>query len=177
MRKRLTSAAMKMRSQEPNRNVAARLLEHDLLNGPFHCFGYHNHCIPDFCSTARENQLRTDSGHPTDPSSVPSVPSTSSNTTAAEDETSTLDDNSNNVEGDHSRIAMERVWMTPEKRKKPHAGEETPLNVSPQLLHNVQVLVSRLAAKSKQLIGNDTTNLAEAWMHIRCKFDGGKFMN
>ena len=41
-------------------------------------------------------------------------------------------------------------------------GGETPLNVSPQLLHDVQVLVSRLAAKSKQLIGNHTTNLAEA---------------
>ena len=97
MRKRLTSAArcaIKMRSQEPNRNVAARLLEHDLLNGPFHCFGYHNKCSPDFCSTARENQLRTDSRHPTDPSSVPSAPSTSSNTTTAEHETSTLDDNS-----------------------------------------------------------------------------------
>ena len=91
-----------MRSQEPNRNVAARLLEQDLLNGPFHCFGYHNKCSPDFCSTAHENQLRTDSGHLTDPSSVPSAPSTSSNTATAEDETSTLDDNSNDVEGDHS---------------------------------------------------------------------------
>ena len=32
-------------------------------------------------------------------------------------------------------------------------------------------------AKSKQLIGNHTTNLAECWMHIRAKFDGGKVVN
>ena len=102
MRKRLTSAAccaIKMRSQEPDRNVVARLLERDLLNGPFHCFGYHDKCSPDFCSTAHQNQLRTDSSRlSTNPSSNPS---TSSNTTAAEDEMSTSDDNSNDMEGDH----------------------------------------------------------------------------
>ena len=26
-------------------------------------------------------------------------------------------------------------------------------------------------------LGNFTTNLAETWMHIRCKFDGGKQIN
>ena len=101
MRKQLTSAAhcaIKMRSQEPDRNVPARLLERDLLNGPYHCFGYHNKCRSDFCSTARQNQLRTDSSRlSTNPSSAPS---TSSNTAAAEDEVS--DDNSNDMEGDHS---------------------------------------------------------------------------
>jgi len=29
----------------------------------------------------------------------------------------------------------------------------------------------------EQLIGNHTTNLAECWMHIRAKFDGGKVIN
>jgi hypothetical protein len=28
-----------------------------------------------------------------------------------------------------------------------------------------------------QLLGNVTTNLAECWMHIRTKFDGGKVIN
>lgn len=103
MRKRLTSAArcaIKMRSQEEDRNVAARLLERDLLNGPFHCFGYHNKCSPDFCSTARQNQHRTDSSHhSTNPCGAPS---TSSDSPAASDEVSTSGDNSNDVEGDHS---------------------------------------------------------------------------
>ena len=56
-------------------------------------------------------------------------------------------------------------------------GGETPLTVSPKLLHDVQLLVSRLAEKSHQLIGNNTTNLAEALMHKRCKFDGGTVIN
>ena len=58
-----------------------------------------------------------------------------------------------------------------------HQGESTPLTVSPKLLHDVQVLVSRLVAKAPRLIKKFTTNLAEAWMHIRCKFDGGKVVN
>ena len=36
---------------------------------------------------------------------------------------------------------------------------------------------SFLAAKAPQLISNFTTNMAEAWMHTRCKFDGGKVIN
>ena len=101
MRKRLTSAArcaIKMRSQEADRNVAARLLEQDLLDGPFHCFGYHDKCSPDFCSTACQNQHRTDSCIlSTNPSSTPS---TSSDTPADKDEVPTSGDNSNDVEGD-----------------------------------------------------------------------------
>ena len=49
--------------------------------------------------------------------------------------------------------------------------------VSEKMLHDIQVIVSRLVAKAPQLIGNFTTNLAEAWMHTRCKFDGGKVIN
>ena len=38
-------------------------------------------------------------------------------------------------------------------------------------------VVSRLAAKSSQLVGNETTNMAEGWMHVRSKYDGGKMIN
>ena len=125
---------------------------------------------------------QNDSRHP---SGVPSAPSTSSNTTTAKDETSTLDNNSKNVEGDHflcawiekliisidwhtCRILQSHIfyrsknvhmlqftgtlrdqeflwkdtWMTPEKWKKPHAGEETPLNIRPKLLYYVQIQTS-----------------------------------
>ena len=59
MRQRLTSAArcaIKMRSLEPNQKEAIKKLQADLWNGPYHCFGVHNHCSPDFCTTSRENQ-------------------------------------------------------------------------------------------------------------------------
>ena len=66
---------------------------------------------------------------------------------------------------------------TEEAERDSRRGQETPLKVDPKLVHDVQLLVSRLAAKAPQLLGNHTTNLAEAWMHIRCKFDGGKVVN
>ena len=59
MRQRLTSAArcaIKMRSKELNRAEAIKKLEADLRNGPLHCFGVHDKCSPDFCTTARERQ-------------------------------------------------------------------------------------------------------------------------
>ena len=56
-------------------------------------------------------------------------------------------------------------------------GETQPIELSDKLLCDIQRLVSRLASKAPQLIGNFTTNLAEGWMNIRCKFDGGKFFN
>lgn len=45
------------------------------------------------------------------------------------------------------------------------------------MMADIQTVVSRLVAKASQLIGNFTTNLAECWMHIRTKFDGGKVIN
>ena len=48
-------------------------------------------------------------------------------------------------------------------------GGPTPTNIDPRLYHDIQVLVSRLVSKASQLIGNETTNLAESRMHIRSK--------
>ena len=36
-------------------------LERDLINGSHHCFGYHDNCSPDFCSTPRERLQQTSS--------------------------------------------------------------------------------------------------------------------
>ena len=65
-------------------------------------------------------------------------------------------------------------------------------DVDQQMICDIQRAVSRLIGKASQLIGmkilyygftifsilgNFTTNLAESWMHIRSKFDGGKQIN
>ena len=58
MRKRLTSSArcaIKMRSREEDKTKALFLLKKDLVNGPFHCFGHHTNCSPDFCQAVRES--------------------------------------------------------------------------------------------------------------------------
>ena len=46
--------------------------------------------------------------------------------------------------------------------------------IQPRMYHDIQVILSRLVAKAEQLVENVTTNLAESWMHVRAKFDGGK---
>ena len=46
-----------------------------------------------------------------------------------------------------------------------------------KMIYDIQVAVSRLVTKAPQLIENETTNMAESWMHVRCKFDGGKVIN
>ena len=49
--------------------------------------------------------------------------------------------------------------------------------INPALYRDIQVILSRLVAKASQLIDKVTTNLAESWMHIRTKFDGGIVVN
>ncbi len=53
-------------------------------------------------------------------------------------------------------------------------GELTAIEINPKMYHDIQVILSRLVAKAEQLIDNVTTNLAESWMHVRTKYDGGK---
>jgi hypothetical protein len=59
MRKRLTSSArcaIKMRSREEDKSKALTLLKRDLINAPYHCFGHHNNCSPDFCQAVQESR-------------------------------------------------------------------------------------------------------------------------
>ncbi|ORU92174.1 MAG: hypothetical protein A6F71_08595 [Cycloclasticus sp. symbiont of Poecilosclerida sp. M] len=41
-------------AEQSDQTKAVKLLEKDLINGPFHCFGHHSKCSPDFCKTARD---------------------------------------------------------------------------------------------------------------------------
>ena len=69
MRKKLTSAArcaIKMRSKEADKKKAIKLLEHDLKNGPYHCYGIHDKCSTDFCTHAQHNQLSATSERSSD---------------------------------------------------------------------------------------------------------------
>ena len=56
-------------------------------------------------------------------------------------------------------------------------GGLTPTKPNPKLFHDIQTALSRLVSKASQLIENVTTNIAESWMHIRSKYDGGKVIN
>lgn len=56
-------------------------------------------------------------------------------------------------------------------------GGLTPTKTTQKMIHDIQVALGRLVSKVPQLIGNDTTNLAESWMHVRSKYEGGKVIN
>ena len=56
-------------------------------------------------------------------------------------------------------------------------GGDVPTDMDPKMHHDLQVILSRLVGKARQLIENETTNIAESWMHIRSKFDRGKVVN
>ena len=80
-------------------------------------------------------------------------------------------------------IDQETMWKDtiadddPEIEKEVRRGGLTPIEVDPSLLHDIQSVLSRLVGKASQLLSNSTTNLAECWMGIRAKFDGGKVVN
>ncbi len=78
---------------------------------------------------------------------------------------------------DQERLWEETIADDPETELDARRGGLTRVNVDQKLLHDVQVLLSRLVGKAEQLLGNATTNLAESWMNIRAKFDSGKFYN
>lgn len=50
-------------------------------------------------------------------------------------------------------------------------------SVPDDLFFRVRRAGDRLVSMAPQFITNKTTHLAECFMNIRCKFDGGKFYN
>ena len=71
----------------------------------------------------------------------------------------------------------ETVVDDPATEQDARQGKKTPIEMNPKMLHDIQLVLSRLVEKASQLLCNATTNLAESWMHIRSKFDGGKVIN
>lgn len=79
-------------------------------------------------------------------------------------------------------LAQERMWeetLADDSATECQArqGGAVPTEIDSQMMHDIQVLVSRLVMKARQLVRNFTTNLVEGWMQVRCKFDGGKVVN
>ncbi len=183
LRKRLVSSArcaIRMRSTEKDRNKALESLKKDIINGPHHCFGNHSNCSPDFCTTARDRL--------TQQSFQAEIITVTSSTCMTEEEKENEGESLSKKYISVSVIIIYAVdqgtmWSdtleddNPSVEKDIRQGELIPQNVDPKMFHDIQVILARLVGKAHQLIGNATTNLAECWMHIRSKFDGGKVIN
>ena len=77
---------------------------------------------------------------------------------------------------------QEQLWRdsasdSPAIEEDARRGGITCKSVNPVMISEICKLVSRLACTASQLITNETTNLAESWMHVRSKYDGGKVIN
>ena len=81
------------------------------------------------------------------------------------------------IANDQEAIWRETLDQDSSTEAEVRRGGLTPTNVNQKLLHDIQALLGRLVGKVKQLLSNDTTNLAENWMNVHAKFDGGKVIN
>lgn len=150
--------AIKMHSQTND----IEKLRSDLRNGPHHVFNNHSHCNPSFCKVAaavtEKNELRLAADENSENSENPSISSTIDNIIEEEIE--------------------EEVHMHNEEdeAREGDATVEHP-DIPEDLLFRIVRAGDRLVSMAPQLISNTTSNLAECFMNIRCKFDGGKYYN
>ena len=148
--------AIRMHSETGN----VQQLRHDLRNGPAHVFGDHRKCNPHFCrhSAAEENASEINE---TDDSS---------GTTAF-----TFHDQVEAIIMDEENTAAEPSADEEADARRGSTGQLSTL--SEGLFARVMACGDRLVMLAPRLITNQTSNLAEYYMSIRCYFDGGKQFN
>ncbi|CAG2236224.1 unnamed protein product [Mytilus edulis] len=168
-RVRLVSAlrcAIRVRSRDlkdkkTDKFNAIRKLKHDVKNSVHHVFGNHSQCS-DFCR-AKNQPLQT-----SNEDNTPLQISTKTSDSGIADEEQLIDQQIDYWSEGASISAQEQARF---------GTTIAYSNVEQHIIKDVTNLLCRIAEKSDRLINNSTTNLAESWMHIRTKFDGGKVHN
>ena len=155
-------SAIRMRSNQfkvhGNRSLALSEMRKDIINAPYHIFGKHDHCSKDFCKfEEKENETEED---------------------VISDGISTSDDVEADVVGGVLDEQVE-AWAEGNASSAYVAkGKDVTDQLPNGLINDIQCLTQKkLLTKLEQLLGNFTSNLAECWMSIRTKFDGGKRIN
>ena len=163
-------AAIRMHS--PTRNI--RQLRHDLRNCPYHVFGEHFNCNPAFCKVRAgidsEGNASSDTDDITEDntgtSSVSSPPITS---------TITLQQQISDIIQQKKEDDMSPQTLPLQEETEARSGYIASLNQLPDgLFFSVLHAGDRLVSLAEQLVDNQTNNLAELYMGLRCYFDGGK---
>ncbi|XP_060568496.1 uncharacterized protein LOC132727107 [Ruditapes philippinarum] len=152
--------AIVMRSSEPNKMTAIKKLKQDIRNAGRHVLGLHDLCSTDFCKNKEKDT----------------------------DITKSNDNKMENSNNDEEDIIISQCEYWTDSVKKYSESEIEMLRkggktISPknfnieELLRDIFLFLNRLSEKANRLIGNFTSNLAESWMSIKCKFEGGKMFN
>ncbi|KAJ8314129.1 hypothetical protein KUTeg_008690 [Tegillarca granosa] len=151
VRVRIVSAvrcANKMRSKEANKSKAIKLMNHDVRNTVHHIFGDHSRCT-NFCKSKvyKSCNSKNEVSHkPKDNTELPSV--------------EVLDE-----------VTSEGVLE--EDLEESREAINCEVSIRSDMLQDISVILDRVASKCNRLLGNFTTNMAESWMSVRAKFDGG----
>ena len=144
--------AKKMHSKTGN----VEQLRQDLRNGPSHVFNDHTNCNASFCTVV--------SGSPT----------TNTNHVLTQSQTN---------EGGNLPVIIDNIIISEigiECEENDARNGDNSLNhknIPDDLFFRVQRAGDALVSKAPALISNSTSNLAECFMSIQCKFDGGKVYN
>jgi len=152
-----------MPSLEINQQHASKKLKYDITNSIHHVFGNHKY-YSDFC------KVKVSHGQ-----SVP-LPQLNTQTNSTEcTYTKSLEKDLSAVCTNQIDYWCEGTSLEAQEQSRFDSGIDY-YKLDKCLLQDISLLLQRIAAKSERLLGN-TTNLAEPWMHIRTKFDGGNVHN
>ena len=158
IRIRLTTAnrcAIRRRSKEKDRKLAVRKLRHDIMNSIDHVLGHHSQCNADFCKVAQGKQKQDMN-------------------IMSDDVTEEVLD----VDAfEESILHWTEGTKDSELEESRGASKDAPEEIDSEVRTQVKRILARLADKADRLIANFTTNMAESWMSIRMKLDGGKIFN
>lgn len=182
-RLRITSSircAIRRRAQEENRPLAIRKLKHDILNTVNHVFGIHENCSDDFCKVAKQRKESASTNETLHVCTQNQTLLCMLSQSVVEDEISTNPTDNEDVIAsvldEQSTLWSEISSLTAQEESR--GDSLNPVShVDPVLRQDISRLLVRLENKASSLITCQTTNLAENWMSIRAKFDGGKFYN
>jgi hypothetical protein len=133
-------------------------LRYDLRNGPYHVFNEHSNCSPSFCKVLTVAAPVNDATPLSTPENVSDVEAVLDDILGEELES----ENNMHVEEDEAGGGDNSVSIQ---------------TLPDDLFFRIQRAGDRIVNIASQLVTNQTTNLAECYMNIRCKFDGGKFYN
>ncbi|VDI52914.1 Hypothetical predicted protein [Mytilus galloprovincialis] len=151
--------SIRRRSSEKNKTLAIKNLEHDIRNTTSHIYGDHTRCNEDFCKVKQTLDKNHSNGAQTD----------------------AVDDNDDDNGDDDIFLQQSEMWTqgTSLQAQEQSRGSYMLSNSDLQsgMRQDLALLLNNVARKARSLLGNFTTNLAECWMHMRTKFDGGKILN
>ena len=147
-------------------------LRKDLRNRPSHVFSDHTNCSTSFCKVAAgisnsSSQQVIHSGGVV----ATQVPAHTSSSAQQSTLTGTIDNIINH------ELVEERENYTIEDEAQSGDSTVNRSDIPDDLFFKVKGASDRLVSNDPALISNSTSNLAECFMSVRCKFDGGKVYN